>query len=78
MKRPGLYRCVAKDGTVAAVLVADVAGELRVVEIITAGRVDPPARRPRPRRVANDFGELYRRAEVRRLERIARVTGGLA
>jgi hypothetical protein len=66
--RAGLYRLVAKDGTVAVALAADVAGEVRLVEFLTVGRTEPPARRPRPRRIAASFSELRERAERRRLE----------
>jgi hypothetical protein len=72
-RRPWLYRCVAKDGTVAAVLVAATANGPRVVELITVGRIEPPARRPRPQRIADDFRDLARRAEQRRLEQLARL-----
>lgn len=65
--KDGLYRCVAKDGTVAAVQISGG----RVVEMITAGRIDPPARRPRPRRIADSLSDLTRRAEAERVRRVA-------
>jgi hypothetical protein len=59
--------------TVAGVLVAATGDGLRVVEIITVGRIEPPARRARPRRIADDFGDLARQAERRRLEQLIRL-----
>lgn len=68
--RPGVYRCVAKDGTVAAVLFAPAGDGVRMVEFVTVGRIGPPARRPRPRRIAASLTELRERSERRRLEQL--------
>lgn len=54
---------MARDGTVAAMLVADGG---RIVEFVQVGRVDPPTR-PSRRWIAPDLRTLRERAEARRL-----------
>lgn len=74
--RDGLYRCVARDGTVAAVQFSDG----RLVELIVAGKLEPPARRPRPKRIGDSVVEWSRRMErereLRMFEEMARIRRG--